>query len=363
MSAESTPPPVQIALPASAGTRPVHTVLAAGESVLWCSCGLSSKQPFCDGSHRGTSFLPVRHVAKEAEERLFCTCKQSKDAPFCDGAHNNVTGAVKHDDEHSPANRAVVWVEAGAEGIAQLDGGCYVRSPCGAPQWQQGTLAVRRLIGADLGAQFQSQFLLEAAVGHSPVVEFGDRHVALFVAEGRGTLRIGTRSFALSPETGAYIRPGERFQLQADQPMGVFASVCPLAEAPVLGGALADDADDAGDASEPRTVPVDPANRQTMGERFFQMLVDRSVGSTVVTQFIGEIPLSKAMPHRHLYEESLIVLRGEGCLWTETRKARVCAGDIIFLPRRQLHSLQCTDPAGMLLVGVIYPGDNPSISY
>ena len=46
-----------------------------------------------------------------------------------------------------------------------------------------------------------------------------------------------------------------------------------------------------------------------------------------------------------------------GCL------ARVRAGDILFLPRRQLHSLQCTDPGGMLLVGVIYPGDNPSISY
>ena len=57
------------------------------------------------------------------------------------------------------------------------------------------------------------------------------------------------------------------------------------------------------------------------------------------------------------------LLRGEGGMWTETRKARVRAGDILFLPRRQLHSLQCTDPGGMLLVGVIYPGDNPSISY
>jgi len=358
MATQDVSSPVRIALPAVAGTRPVHRVLEPGESVLWCSCGLSSRQPFCDGSHRGTAFTPIRHVAKEAEERLFCTCKQSKDAPFCDGAHNNVPGAVKHDDEHSPANRAVSLVEADANGIALLDGGCYVRATKGMAQWQHGTLAVQRLIGAEAGAHFQSLFLFDAAAGTSPVVDFGDRHIALFVSAGSGRLRIGARAFPLAPETGACIRPGERFQLEAEQSMRVFASVCPLADAPIFGGEL-----QAAAGAGERTVAVDPDNRQTMGERFFQMLVDRSVGSTVVTQFIGEIPLSKAMPHRHLYEESLIVLRGEGCMWTETRRARVRAGDILFLPRRQLHSLQCTDPAGMLLVGVIYPGDNPSISY
>ena len=86
-------------------------------------------------------------MAKEAEERLLCTCKQTREPPFCDGAHNNVPGAVKHDDEHSPANRAVALVEADADGIALLDGGCYVRSTRGPAQWQQGTLAVQRLIG------------------------------------------------------------------------------------------------------------------------------------------------------------------------------------------------------------------------
>ena len=112
-----------------------------------------------------------------------------------------------------------------------------------------------------------------------------------------------------------------------------------------------------------RLVAVDLARKEAMGDRFFQMLVDKSVGSDVVTQFIGEIPLSKAPPHRHLYEESLIILRGRGCMWTETKKAGVEAGDVIFLPRKQLHSLQCTDPDGMLVVGVIYPGDNPTINY
>ena len=25
---------------------------------MWCSCGQSKKQPYCDGSHSGTDFFP-----------------------------------------------------------------------------------------------------------------------------------------------------------------------------------------------------------------------------------------------------------------------------------------------------------------
>ena len=25
----------------------------------WCSCGKSSKQPYCDGAHKGSEFMPV----------------------------------------------------------------------------------------------------------------------------------------------------------------------------------------------------------------------------------------------------------------------------------------------------------------
>ena len=58
-----------------------------------------------------------------------------------------------------------------------------------------------------------------------------------------------------------------------------------------------------------RGVFLTPAG-QAMAERSFQILVNREHGSTMVTQFIGNIPLSKAEPHRHLYEETLIFLRG-----------------------------------------------------
>ena len=112
-----------------------------------------------------------------------------------------------------------------------------------------------------------------------------------------------------------------------------------------------------------RVVAVDPAQRTAMGSRYFQILVDKRIGSRVVTQFIGHIPRSKAAPHRHLYEETIIVIAGRGCMWTETRKAAVAPGDVIFLPRKQLHSLEATDEQGLYVVGVICPGDNPSINF
>lgn len=37
-------------------------------------------------------------------------------------------------------------------------------------------------------------------------------------------------------------------------------------------------------------------------------------------------------------------------------------GDVIFLPRKQLHSLECASAEPIQLVGAIHPGDNPGIN-
>jgi CDGSH-type Zn-finger protein len=50
-------------------------------------CGKSAKQPFCDGSHKGSSFAPMKYTAPETKRAFFCTCKQTASAPFCNGAH------------------------------------------------------------------------------------------------------------------------------------------------------------------------------------------------------------------------------------------------------------------------------------
>jgi len=57
---------------------------------FWCSCGRSKSQPFCDGSHKGSSFGPMKVEITAAKTVAWCGCKHSKNAPFCDGSHSKL---------------------------------------------------------------------------------------------------------------------------------------------------------------------------------------------------------------------------------------------------------------------------------
>jgi CDGSH iron-sulfur domain-containing protein 3 len=56
----------------------------------WCACGRSKLQPFCDGSHKGTTFGPMKVEIKEKKTVAWCACKHSKTMPFCDGSHSKL---------------------------------------------------------------------------------------------------------------------------------------------------------------------------------------------------------------------------------------------------------------------------------
>ena len=71
-----------------AGDSAIVVEVEQNKSYFWCSCGLSSKQPFCDGSDKNTEFSPVKFIADETKKMFFCTCKQTNNQPFCDGSHN-----------------------------------------------------------------------------------------------------------------------------------------------------------------------------------------------------------------------------------------------------------------------------------
>lgn len=353
---------VKIVDPVLAHHLPYYHELEAKKPYLWCSCGLSKTQPFCDYSHRGTDFLPVRYIAKEAEEVLFCGCKQTKNPPFCDGAHNNLKDEYDNDDANSEANAAIPIVKADQQGRAMLNGGCFVSSVLKLDAERCGNLSLRKTVGADIGAIHQSQYHVTLGAGSSPVLSFGDSDVLILLTEGNVTFNISGRNFPLDTVAGVYVRPGEALQLSnnGSEDAMLFLSICPQQEQIKELDTMPDNFDS---NHNHRVVRVDKSQRNTMANRFWQLLVDKEIGCVNATQFIGEIPLSKAMPHRHLYEESLIILSGTGYMWTEDGKAEVNAGDLIFLPRKQLHSLQCTAEEGLLVAGVIFPGDNPSINY
>jgi mannose-6-phosphate isomerase-like protein (cupin superfamily)/CDGSH-type Zn-finger protein len=348
--------------PVVARPKPCLVSLKEGRTYFWCSCGRSAKQPFCDGSHEGSGFQPLKFTATAPnQEVLLCGCKHTRTPPFCDGAHTNLPGGSPLDDATSPENQRIPLVTERSGARALLNGNCYVISPSQAAMSSRGSLRYCYLVTPELGSQFQTQILLEVCEAPSPVLSLGDREVILFIGAGKGTVTISGRSFTVQSTDGVYVRASEGFQLSAaaGETLRAFVLSCPHGQIEWL-----EDMPSNFDPREPqRVVSVDPQQRTEMGPRYFQILVDKRIGSRVITQFIGHIPPSKAAPHRHLYEEAIIILAGEGYMWTEDRKAHVAAGDVIFLPRKQLHSLEATSVAGMDVVGVICPGDNPSINY
>jgi CDGSH-type Zn-finger protein len=73
-------------------TVPEPAILTLKEgSYLYCTCGFSKTQPFCDGSHHGTKFQPEKFTIKKEREYRICQCKGCAKAPFCDDSHLKMT--------------------------------------------------------------------------------------------------------------------------------------------------------------------------------------------------------------------------------------------------------------------------------
>ena len=344
--------------------KPYFVKVEQGKSYFWCACGRSKTQPFCDGSHKATEFLPLKWVAEETGDKLFCACKHTALQPFCDGSHNRLSDTYAEASEDDGAGAAFVDYQAAQSGAmkASLDNGCYVIRVPGEAMDVVGALKIFPVISASDGAEHLSQYCAIVETGESPVLSYPGSDVVLFTLSGTGGVTIGDREFAVAPETGVCVKPGEGFRItnKAQDPIVLNISVCPICATPEY----LDEMPASFDESVPERVQgVDASKQEAMADRFFQVLVDDNSHRTPVTQFIGEVPQSRAAHHRHLYEETITVLSGDGILWTDNTKAPVQPGDTIFLPIKQAHSLECTSGEGMKLIGVFYPSMSPAINY
>ena len=69
---------------------PYPVPVEAGNSYFWCACGKSANQPFCDGSHKGSEFTPIKFEATETKTVYFCGCKHTANPVMCDGSHKTL---------------------------------------------------------------------------------------------------------------------------------------------------------------------------------------------------------------------------------------------------------------------------------
>ena len=289
-------------------------------------------------------------------------CKRTGTPPFCDGTHSNLPGGYEVESAESIAASNVPWAPEIDGGVRRLDEFCYTIRAAATRPADPGPFWMRTLVDAERGAAHQTQVYVEVRDRASPILSAGEAaQTIIFIATGTGSVEIGTQRFDVGPLDGVIVLPGEGFRMTADAGvcLQAFVSIYPL-----VAGLQTLAAMPPFDASQPaRVAGVDVQQRHAMGPRFFQHLVDRRLGARDAVQFIGHIPQSKAQMHRHLYEEALVIVSGEGVIWNENVRAPVVPGDVIFFPRKHVHSLQCTSPDGMDVVGMIHPGENPGINY
>lgn len=70
------------AKPETVRKSPYAVQVEGGKNYMWCACGRSQDQPFCDGSHKGTGITPVKYSAEKTEWVWFCGCKQTGHTPY-----------------------------------------------------------------------------------------------------------------------------------------------------------------------------------------------------------------------------------------------------------------------------------------
>lgn len=80
---------IELTEPCIAGKGPIRQIVEPGIYDI-CKCGLSSNQPYCDGSHKGTDFKPFVVKIEERKKVSWCACKRSNKEAFCDGTHKSL---------------------------------------------------------------------------------------------------------------------------------------------------------------------------------------------------------------------------------------------------------------------------------
>jgi mannose-6-phosphate isomerase-like protein (cupin superfamily) len=212
------------------------------------------------------------------------------------------------------------------------------------------------LLGPHTGFDALAQTLLACVPGRSEARTTGECEEVLFVLSGEGVLRAGGDAHALEPESGAYLAPGESYELEARGPevLRLVAVTVPLEPGEA--------ADAAGERAVVRRL-ADQESAMATTQREFRIVADPASGLRSATHFVGYIPTLRAPEHFHTYDEVIYVLDGDGVMHVDGADHRLTAGSSIQLPARTVHCLENTGAAVMRIVAVFRPAGSPAAAY
>jgi quercetin dioxygenase-like cupin family protein len=216
---------------------------------------------------------------------------------------------------------------------------------------------VSELPGAGPASGFSplEQSVLWLDGGSATVRATGGAEEVLFVAAGDGQVRLNDEEHALESESGAYLAPGEEYEVAAAH------SGLRLIRVRIPDPATPEPAGD-----QTRTVVRrldDQAAQDATTDRWFRIVADPSTGLRSATHFVGYIPPGRAPEHFHTYDEVIYVLEGEGRFHAEGATRPVAPGTCIGLPARLVHCLENTGADVMRVVAVFRPAGSPAAAY
>jgi mannose-6-phosphate isomerase-like protein (cupin superfamily) len=212
------------------------------------------------------------------------------------------------------------------------------------------TARVRVTIGSGSTSKRLEQRVERFGRGRSAARVLNRSQEVLYVASGRGHLRIGGRTYELEPDVAAYVALGEAYEVGNDSDEELVI-VC--VRAPQDGHARLD--------PDRRTVRF--ADREPLPaapNREFRYLVNQDLGCPDVTQFLGLIPPGRAPLHSHTYDEVIYVVEGEGVLHLGGEEVAITVGSCIHLPPLEEHCLENTGSTTMRVLGVFHPSGDPA---
>jgi mannose-6-phosphate isomerase-like protein (cupin superfamily) len=210
--------------------------------------------------------------------------------------------------------------------------------------------SVRVTFDASNGCERLEQRVIRFAPGRSRERALADQQEVLYVVAGSGQLDLDGQTYALEPETGVFIAPGETYAVDNAGP-GELLVLSVLAP------------EDRESASGERKVTVRFADQPELpasSERTFRYLVNEDAGCFDVTQFLGIVQPSRAPIHSHPYDEVGYIVEGEGIAHVGGESTPIRAGSCFHLPPEELHCIENSGTGVMRILGVFHPSGSPA---